>query len=402
MMVGFVHAKDMLEFIKPYDYERALKYNLMPWMENDLWDWVCQNRYFDNTYIQNLVKEGDRDSASIDERKEILANDYFSVNPELYWEFLIEKRIISLPKFWQDGDRMSLSEAVERLTPVQPPSGIVFGYGNSYNNERYQTAMKLLQSHLGGQPNGVYDEDMAEWLYIKGKNIIPRGEGYLVHEVDPDYLFKDWKPMVLGVNRLLWRLFGLNPDDLKPDAIGGPFAEEDETMLGATAESAGYAGAPFDAMERTVGEGYLNPVLPTSELVKDAKGTAKTFTKTLDGVEIVFAISEPLVRDLENGTISMDTLKDIVVEGVKTSTSQVVGNVAVTCTLKLFFAGAAATTPIGLGYFIAATALNVVYGLLLDLVMDYLQTDFMDDAMHFNEWQRALHERDLREGRRMD
>ena len=37
-MLGFVRAKDMLEFIKPYDYERALKHNLVPWMENDLWD----------------------------------------------------------------------------------------------------------------------------------------------------------------------------------------------------------------------------------------------------------------------------------------------------------------------------------------------------------------------------
>ena len=135
-MVGFMHAKDMLEFIKPYDYERALKYNLASWMEYDLWDWVRQERYFDNTYIQNLVKEGDRDSASIDERKEILAKDYFSVNPELYWEFLIEKRIIDLPELWRNKSRLTLSEAVELLTPVQPPSGIVFGLGNSYNNER--------------------------------------------------------------------------------------------------------------------------------------------------------------------------------------------------------------------------------------------------------------------------
>ena len=291
---------------------------------------------------------------------------------------------------------MSLSEAVERLTPMQPPSGIVFGYGNSYNNDRYQTAMKLLQSHLGGQPNGVYDEDMAEWLYIKKHTTIPKGEGYLVHEVDPDYLFKDWKPMVLGVDRLLWRMFGLNPDGLRPDGIGAEFAEE-ENVLDAVSKAAGYAGAPFDAMERTVADGYLNPVLPTSELVGDAKGTAKTFTKTLDGVEIVFAISEPLVRDLENGTVSMDTLENVVVDGVKTGTSQVVGNVAIEVTLKLFFAGAT-----GGWYFFAATALNVAYGLLLDLVMEYLQTDFVDDVLHFNEWQQTFHERDLREGRRMD
>ena len=397
-MLVFSRAQEMLDFIKPYDYERTLKRDFYSWMENDLWDWVRQSRHFDNTYIRNLITDGDNDYRAIEERKEILGNNYFSVNPELYWEFLIEKRIISLPKFWQDEYHLTLSRAVELLTPVQPPSGIVFGLGNSYNNERYQMAMKLLQKKLGGEANGVYDEDMAEWLYIKGRTFIPREEGYLVHEVDPDYLFKDWKPMVLGVDRLLWRMFGLNPDDLKPDGIGGEFAEgEEQHWLGATAEGAGYAGAPFDAMERTVAEGHLNPVLPTSELVKDAKGTAKTFTKKLDGIDIVFSMSEPLVRDLENGTVSMDTLEDVVVEGVKTSTSQVVGNVAVTCTLKLFFAGFT-----GGWYFIAATALNVAYGILLDLVMDYLQTDFMDDAMHFDEWQQVFHVRDMEAGIRMD
>ncbi|MCI8337029.1 MAG: hypothetical protein HFI72_07745, partial [Peptococcaceae bacterium] len=164
-MKCFSNAKEMLDFIRPYDYERILKYDLDPWMEYDLWDWVRQDRYFDNTYIRSLVEEGDRDYQSILERKEILANNYFSVNPEEYWRFLKEKRIISLPKFWQDEYNLTLSRAVELLTPVQPPSGIVFGFGNSYNNDRYQTAMKLLQSKLGGQPNGVYDEDMAEWLY---------------------------------------------------------------------------------------------------------------------------------------------------------------------------------------------------------------------------------------------
>ena len=136
-MLVFSRAQEMLDFIKPYDYERTLKRDFYSWMENDLWDWVCQNRHFDNTYIRNLITDGDNDYRAIEERKEILGNNYFSVNPELYWEFLIEKRIISLPKFWQDEYHLTLSRAVELLTPVQPPSGIVFGYGNSYNNERY-------------------------------------------------------------------------------------------------------------------------------------------------------------------------------------------------------------------------------------------------------------------------
>lgn len=55
-------AGEFLEFIRPDDYERALKQDLYSWMERDLWDWVRQERYFDNTYIRNLVEEGDRDS----------------------------------------------------------------------------------------------------------------------------------------------------------------------------------------------------------------------------------------------------------------------------------------------------------------------------------------------------
>lgn len=176
-MVGFAHAKDMLEFIKPRDYERALKHYLTSSMESELWRWVQYNRNFRDTYIRKLVEEGGKDSRSIDKRKEILAKDYFKVKPELYWEFLTEKRILDLPKLWRDENRLTLSKAVELLTPIRPPSSIVFGLGNSYNNERYTRAIKLLQAKFDMAQTGIYDEQMAAQLYKEKRHGYPKERG---------------------------------------------------------------------------------------------------------------------------------------------------------------------------------------------------------------------------------
>lgn len=404
MNVCFVRASEMRDVIKPYDYKKALD-DLDTGDIGKLWTWASRNRNYWDWEVYEIMMKGEQDYRLVGEPLDILART-FRDKPELYWEFLTEYGIIPLPDIMADRRDLSLSEAVELLTPVNPPGDIVFGFEKSYNNERYSYAIKQLRQQLDLDAEGGYDEMLATALYEKGRSFLPRREGYLVHEVNPDKLFENKKPMVYGVNRWLWRTFGLDGDDLQPNGVGAEFAEE-ESIFGAVSKAAGYASAPFDAMGRTIEQGYLKPVLPTAALVDDAQGTTKTWMKTLNGVKFAFAMGAPLVRDLENGTVSMDTIEDIVVEGVKTGASQVGSGIAVEYTLKIIFKPG---SPYGFAYFVVATILNVVYGIeldkilaeLADMILEYLHTDFVDDVMHFDEWRQVFHVRDMEAGIRMD
>ncbi|MCI8336233.1 MAG: hypothetical protein HFI72_03610, partial [Peptococcaceae bacterium] len=171
-------------------------------------------------------------------------------------------------------------------------------------------------------------------------------------------------------------------------------------------ERAGDVGNVFDSMDRILETNDVKDTYASSPKYGYFDKGTKNCLKTIDGMEILFSMGSAMEEDINNGVISSsDMITDVVVEGIKTKTSQVGTGVVVELVLKVAFNSAG-----GWAYTVTAVILNVFLGKVLDELLDkvaeeikeYIKTDLMDDAMHFDEWQQTFHERDLEAGIRMD
>ena len=213
-------AREFLACVKPDDYERAIK-GLSAWEERALWDWVKENSHNWDSYAYDALMADNREGQIIWEKQDFMGR-YFRGNPEKYLEFVLEKGLVDLPELWRWERNLTLAEVEERLKPVNPPSDIVFGLGNGYNNSEYRKAIKILQKEIGIlAADGIYDEQTATRLYRARERKIATGMGYLAHEVNPDLLFDSYyrEPQVYGINRQLWRDMDFDDNDLVRDDI---------------------------------------------------------------------------------------------------------------------------------------------------------------------------------------
>lgn len=393
-------AREFLACVKPDNYERAVK-NLSGWEERALWDWVKENPHNWNSYEYDALTADNREGQIVGSKEEFLGR-YFRDNPQKYLDFAVEKGLVDLPKLWRWERTLTLSEVEERLKPVNPPSDIVFGLGNGYNNREYRKAIKILQANINCEITGFYDKGTAIQLYRKKDIFIPSGKGYLAHEIDPDLLFNwNYEPQVYGVNMDLWRHMQFFYQDLTRDsnesywndppllsAVHDPIAEEKILK-----DSYEMTERGLDATRRTLKKAAAdNIMIDTYHSVGDVFGALNVGFSMFD-------TAEQMVRE---GVHDPDAIvTEVVISGVEEVVINRITGKAVSFTLKLVLASGG-----GIVYWGMAFVLDWVLGEFLDDVAEGVKKFFREDFLPFLDRYsanlQARHERDIAAGIRLD
>ena len=395
MNIRFHQAREMLEFIKPYDYERALQ-NLDFADMQSLWRWADRNRNLWDWGVYEILERGSHDHRLVGEPLNILDRT-FRAHPEKYWEFLTEMNIIPLPPLMKEQRYLSLRQAEEMLTPVWgEPSGIVFGLGNRYNNEEYKNSIGILQQSLGLVPTGEYDKETAEAAYLAKGRYIPTGQGYLDHEVNPDILFDPWYkcPKVCVVNREVWHQMGLDGNDLAPD--GSEYWQQGPPrVFGVMSDIyGGVENAKF----------FCGNVFKRSEQGNAIK--IETYHKTSSIFDIfvkVFNIADTAEEMLQEGVYDPDAIvTEVVITGIEEVITDKLAEKAVKFTLQLFLKG----SPGGIVYGVTVFLLDEFFGDVFDNAVERVENFFREEFLSLmdraGEYLQARHEEDMAAGIRMD
>lgn len=288
-------AREFLSCVKPDDYERAVK-NLSGWEERALWEWVEKHPEYWNSYEYDALMADNREGQIIWEKQDFLGR-YFRDNPQKYLDFAVEKGLVDLPELWRWERNLTLSKIEKRLTPVTPPSDIVFGLGNGYNNSEYKTSIQFLQKEIGIlAPDGIYDEQTATRLYRAKERKIATGMGYLAHEVNPDLLFDSYyrEPQVYGINRQLWRDMDFNDNDLVRDDIE---YIDSGTAADFFSSTASVFGTGVEEMKNTLEARNKKGAMIDSRLINSYGSLEKVLKKLGTIFKFVEPIEEQLTAD---------------------------------------------------------------------------------------------------------
>lgn len=412
-------AREFLEFVKPDNYERAIKW-MSNWQELALWEWVAKNpRLWRDDEYEALTTDN-REGQIIGTKEEFMGR-YFRDNPEKYWEFLRESKIVAdndLPELWKWERNLTLSEVEERLTPVTPPSDIVFGLGNRYNNSEYGKAIKILQNDIGCEITGFYDKGTAIQLYKKKDIFIPSGKGYLAHEVAPDLLF-DWtyESQVYGVNMDLWRQMQFFYQDLTRDSNEDYWS--DLPLSSAVHDPIEYKKIIGENLDDILGNtggafSHMGDWVDDVSVLWDKKTTdklGKTYHvpgQFLDKLSTIMEVTEPVQAYIETGSDDRGQLVyDTAVQAAEVTAKKHLGKPIVKMVIKV----ARISNPVV--YVIVGVFLDDEIDKFLDkyifeneALKEFLTEKVLEPLREFmepfnEEWQRQ-HEEDLREGRRMD
>lgn len=409
-MIQFLNAQEMKDMIYPDSYKTAMR-QLSGNVESRLNQWIERHPYhFDPMVYDVLMLSADsRDYRVATDRENFIAS-MFANNPELFWQFLLDEGMIALPRLWQN-QRITLEQALQRLTPITPPRNIAFALENGYNNDNYRNAIKLLQEQLHLETTGFYDKKTAACLYRAKANRISRRQGYFAHEVNPNLFFDNrYEPSVYGVDFMLWHQLGFPYQ---------AFARDDSQywqgryipVLETGSEIAGL-GASMSG--RTL-EGLEYSKKATSDLLNNEqnKGMVKTYGtlgKFFERLGQIFKLLTPVEDYLsEAGSYRGELVCDFSINAIEVVASEVIADKladqAIKMAMTLVFVNGGTIT-----FILVGIAIDVVLGELIDKAIEELE-EFMVEQVFtrmkelitpYEEKLIELHQKDLEAGIRMD
>lgn len=305
-------AREFLSCVKPDNYERAVK-NLSGWTERALWDWVKENPHNWNSYEYDALMADNREGQIIWEKQDFLGR-YFRDNPQKYLDFVIEKGLVDLPELWRWERNLTLSKIEKRLKPVNPPSDIVFGLGNGYNNDAYKNSIQFLQKEIGIlAADGIYDKQTATRLYRAKERKIATGLGYLAHEVNPDLLFDSYyrEPQVYGINRQLWRDMDFNDNDLVRDDIQHIEPGSAANFFSSTVS---VFGTGMEEVKNNLTARSQKGAMIDSQLINSYGEVGKVLKR----LGTIFQFAEPIEEQLADGELNLGKLvKEVGIVGAE-------------------------------------------------------------------------------------